>query len=586
MFLHLRTPLARALFTLSALSLPAAGCATDDMDDGPGGGDCLGGKCDTPNDPPALSCAKRQAEVISSSNRGYTPEGIRWACADVEGVNANNRDDRGQEYCEYYAVVQIPGTDEPIDLGRPKSSGGVTDLAVCVEGSENGQCRTVITEDQLFDLEDTPDAVVGACLFNSWHADVSDPYPNCRSADDCQEGAKVFGLPLTAENAKMKVGFNGNGAAVDLVQRCFELGSLVPEPNFDDPDDPNNDPFFRGCMATNRLFGTEWRRSDPSICAAVNRLEECGCSAEGVSSANELGRAVVGPPGSANDGRTRGFALGTWDDKTGLPPGCRYADVGEDSRTSVVCELTAADLVASLNDPKEACRAIYGANVVVHVDLPVAAITCQDTDRFGNACGERPWNIGDENAPGTDPGDGTTGGDPGSGDPADCLHLAEVFYDAVGADDGKEWVKLYNACDETVSLEGFRIRYGGEAYGSSASLSGEVSARGCFVVGGPTSDETNGAPSYDLEQNFSPDLQNGTGDPDGIGLFAPGRGVPVDAVIYGDGEENTRGLIDDTGAVPRSPHVGRAPAGGSLLRASADRWVTQDTPTAADCPDF
>ncbi|MEO1065572.1 MAG: hypothetical protein AAFZ07_29515, partial [Actinomycetota bacterium] len=227
--------------------------------------------------------------------------------------------------------------------------------------------------------------------------------------------AKVFGIPMTADNARMKIGFNSNGAAVDLVEKCFDLGGLVPQPDFDDPDNPNNNGFFRGCMATNGLFGTEWRRSDPSICAAVNRLAECGCSAEGVGSAFELGQAVVGPPGSANDGETRGFALGTWDDKEGLPPGCEYVDVGEDSRTAVKCDLTASDLVANLNDPKEACRAIYGGNVVVHIDLPVSAISCNEEDEFGQQCGGMPWNIGEEGE--FDPNQDPTGDDPTGDDP-------------------------------------------------------------------------------------------------------------------------------------------------------------------------
>jgi hypothetical protein len=371
-------------------------------EDGPGDAsevDCAGGKCDVPSDAPELSCAKRQAEVLDSSNRGFTPEGIRWACADVDGVNANTSDDRGKEYCEYYAIVHVPGAAEAVDLGRRRAADGSSGLAICVEGDESSACRTVITEDQLFELEDEPDRVVGTCVFTSWHSEADAPFPGCTSADDCTEALTLFGFPMTADNARMLDSFNSNGAAVDLVAQCFDAGSAVPEPDFDDPDDPNRDPFFRGCMTANRLFSTEWRRSDSSICAAVNRLRECGCVVEGVSSPRELGRAVVGQPGAPAEGKTRGFALGTWDDPHGLPPGCRHAE-GDDSRTLVACDLTAADVVANLADPKEACRVVYGDNVVAHVDLPVEAIVCEATDRFGQACGAMPWNLGDEDGRG------------------------------------------------------------------------------------------------------------------------------------------------------------------------------------------
>jgi hypothetical protein len=328
-------------------------------------------------------------------------------------------------------------------------------------------------------------------------------------------------------------------------------------------------------MATNGLFGTEWRRSDPSICAAVNRLRECGCTAPGVNTAADLGRAVVPrQPGPDGELTLRGFALGTWDDKTGLPPGCRYADTGEDANTSVICDLTAADLVANLNDPKEACRSIYGGNVVVHVDLPAGALSCEETDVFGQACGAMPWNIGDENA------GGGTGEDP----TGDCgLQIAEVLYDAVGADDGKEWVKLYNSCDDEVSLDGLQLRYGGSSYAGNADLEGTVPGRGCFLVGGEASDDSNGAPVLDQRLDFSPDLQNSGAEADAVALFAAGADRPLDAVIYGDA--NTNGLQDESGEAG-APHVGDAPEGASIVRVAPDTWMISDAPTPADCPDF
>ena len=92
--------------------------------------------------------------------------------------------------------------------------------------------------------------------------------------------------------------------------------------------------------------------------------------------------------GQSGDVTFRGFELGTWDDRDGLPPGCRYGDFGDGSKTLVLCDLAASDVFGSLNDPKEACRAAYGNNVVVHVPLPAEAITCNPpSGPLGDSCG-------------------------------------------------------------------------------------------------------------------------------------------------------------------------------------------------------
>jgi hypothetical protein len=399
----------------------ACGGDSDGEADG-GSTECLSAKCDTPGGPADKQCEARQAEVLNSSQRGFTPDAIRWACADVEGVNAAQRDDRGQEYCEYFALFQPPaiGDTRPdaVDLGRPTGSGGgVTDLAVCAEGDTSDACRVKLTEDQMFWLEDNPTEVVGACVFTSWHADVKDDICD----GECGPEQQIFGFPFTAENFRMKVSFNSNRAAADLVQRCYDPGpnDKLPE-NWSNLDDPLTEPFFRGCMEVQDHFGTGWRRSDPSVCAVANRLRECGCAAPGVTNGTELGDVVLPPqPGDGQSGVVdfRGFPLGTWSGPKELPPGCRYGNYGDDSQTLVLCDLSAADVFSSLNDPKEACRAAYGNNVVVHVPLPAAAITCNPPEGpLGAGCGEVPWNLGQEGQTSPSGGDadggGSTGGDP------------------------------------------------------------------------------------------------------------------------------------------------------------------------------
>jgi len=403
----IKTVLQATLALSCALALPACGGGDDEAaDDG-----CVaGGKCDTPAGE-AMACLQRASEVLQSSNRGYTHDLIRWACADVEGVTADSsaKDDRGQEYCEYFALVQLPG-GQGIDLGRPLDGGGkVSKLAVCQPGQTGGECRATLTDEQQAQLEDDPSAIVGKCVFTSWHADVNTAVPNADNA--------IYGFKFTKANFGMKVGFNSNSAAVDLIEKCFPLpADKRVAVDWANPDDPGQNPFFRGCMGANNLFGTGWRRSDSSICAAINRLAECGCAVPGVTTNTELAHALLPPVGSAN--LRRGFRLATWDDPMGLPPGCTYSDTGEMGYL-VECDMTASDLLANANDPKEFCRATYGQNVVVHIDVPREAITCTPpATNEAQTCGMFPWNIGEENEPapgGTDPTTDPTMGEESSG---------------------------------------------------------------------------------------------------------------------------------------------------------------------------
>jgi hypothetical protein len=135
--------------------------------------------------------------------------------------------------------------------------------------------------------------------------------------------------------------------------------------------------------------------------------------------------------------------------------------------------------------------------------------------------------------------------------------ISEVFYDAVGSDDGLGFVELYGA-PGTV-LDGMRIEGvngSGGAIGPVLALSGAIPADGFFVVaddlaGGPTL-----VPGADLVLNF--DFQNGPDsivlrldvailDAVGYGVFAP------EEVFAGEG----------------SP-APDAPAGSSLARIFAD----------------
>jgi hypothetical protein len=419
-----------AMSFLAGASLVLGACSTTDGGDG---SLCEGGKCDDPGqaadrqcekdcegkeascvqecrDAAALGhCAARRSDALESAQKAFTRDAIRWACSDVEGVNTNFNDDRGQEYCEYYAVVQPPPESEGGELPR------ALDLGRNREGRPATEPGMQLVDDQIFALEDNPDAVVGQCVFTTWHADVDVRYPVCNGSDvtcpklSFAEGANLppwqadpefKDVRLTSEYMQMKVGFNSNGAAADLVEKCLS------EPPAGDPanaDDPLHDDFTRGCWKAYELFRTEWRRSDTAVCASGIRLAECGCGVDtdgdgtaDITDPIEVSRAVVPrQPGTDGSLELRGFHLGTWSGADALPAGCRYIETGDAgaARTLVTCDLTASDVLASQSDVKQKCREKYGDNVVVHVPVPAEAIVCTPPadGQYAADCSSMPW---------------------------------------------------------------------------------------------------------------------------------------------------------------------------------------------------
>jgi len=415
----------------AALLLGAASCAVDGGGDGP---TCDGDKCDDPGSSAQAECEQacksskvtdcvtkcregkalehceaRRSDAVESSQKAYVGDAIRWACSDVEGVNTDGQDDRGQEYCEYYAIVQPP----PVKEGDPAPA--AVDLG---RNSSGKPLQLTLTDDQIFALEDNPDSVVGECIFTSWHSDVTGELPICSagvSASDCPaitlaDGVTLppwmtstsLGLKMTADMVRMKVSINSNDAAADLLEKCMVD---PPKGDPDDKDDPLNDDYMRGCWKAFQLFGTEWRRSDPTICTAAMRAAECGCgvdtNADGkpdLTSVADIARALVPRPPSSGTAPLRGFKLGTWSGATSLPAGCRYLDTGDQSQTVVGCNLTASDVLSSQTDVKGKCREKYGDNVVVHIPIPATAIVCAPPadGQYSATCGDMiPWTASD-----------------------------------------------------------------------------------------------------------------------------------------------------------------------------------------------
>ena len=164
------------------------------------------------------------------------------------------------------------------------------------------------------------------------------------------------------------------------------------------------------------------------------------------------------------------------------------------------------------------------------------------------------------------------------------LLVNEVFFDPAGADDNLEWVELINTSDSPIDLASFWVGSGGADYTySRRQLQGTIPPQGCFVVGGPTSSASNGLPAYDQAIAFTPALQNGGADADGIGVFfgePTSASVPLDVVLYGGANNNN--LVGEDG-LPKLDVSAQGVSGESLVRVSGSDLFEISAPTPNRC---
>ena len=157
--------------------------------------------------------------------------------------------------------------------------------------------------------------------------------------------------------------------------------------------------------------------------------------------------------------------------------------------------------------------------------------------------------------------------------------ISEVFYDAVGSDDGQSFVELSGEPGTPVDglvLTGINGSNG--APGPTLVLSGFFGDDGLFLVADRTSEGLTDVPDADLLLNF--DFQNG---PDSI-VLSDEMGV-LDALAYGEFDPGE--VFAGEGMAAHDP-----PAGASLARLFADLdtddnaldFVVEDVPTPGVAP--
>jgi len=157
--------------------------------------------------------------------------------------------------------------------------------------------------------------------------------------------------------------------------------------------------------------------------------------------------------------------------------------------------------------------------------------------------------------------------------------LSEVFYDAMGSDDGAGFIEIYGAPGEALdglSLEG--VNGSGGSVTVAIALSGVIPDDGLFVVADRTAAGATLVAEADLLANF--DLQNG---PDSVVLRS--ATAILDALgygVFGAGEI----FAGEGSSAPD------APAGSSLARRFADQdgddnaadFVVLSSPTPGTAP--
>ena len=157
--------------------------------------------------------------------------------------------------------------------------------------------------------------------------------------------------------------------------------------------------------------------------------------------------------------------------------------------------------------------------------------------------------------------------------------LSELYYDAVGSDDGESFVEIHGL--PGTSLEGFAIdgiNGSNGVVGPTILLSGAIGASGLYLVADRRTDGTSSVAGADLLANF--DFQNG---PDSI-VLRQGTSV-LDALGYGTF------VAGEINAGERAPAPGVS-AGSSLARRFANvdtndnaaDFVALSTPTPGSAP--
>jgi hypothetical protein len=315
----------------------------------------------------APECEERKREAFNPNRGSFQRDFLRWSCADIDGRHPT---ERGQEYCEYFAIVQLPDAQGELGdahvLGLNKG-----------EDLEDGQTPFGLTLDEtdIAHLDADPYAVVGQCVFTSWNGDVD--------ADHLPE-REIQGVPLEADVFRMKYFANTVSAAQCLIEECLEF--LPPHEEAASEGITLDDDFTRGCFLNSFRNETQDRKSDSTICSSAMRLAECGC---GLTTGGEFAEAL-------SPADVLGFRLGSWENDDATFGPCEFVDLGDGQHNLVTCPLTAHEVLNNAAELKAYCQDTYADEIVVHVDVAAQAVLCTpdpEEEPYAVSCSDTPWVV-------------------------------------------------------------------------------------------------------------------------------------------------------------------------------------------------
>lgn len=368
-------------FSVLGLAFAAPGCEGDSAETGDEQ-DVVPESSQTPFDLAGL-CHDNIQRHITVRPQELAEGIVRWQCGDRPGVDGV--DDRGQEYCEYFAISKGKRVDNFADAD-PKAplycyftsvygdvaSGTARDAALAKELSKPENLNATV--DKSLVRMKGPFNTRGAATTL-----VVDAMNVKSDVNDERQAACFLATidPANKANAeKLKTACRGKKLSTKTAwSKVQKLGAKVPVAG--DATYEN----FRdtvACMSVGRLQngGVDWRMSDPHITQVVVRAnDECSCTYSALPDALE------------------GFMQGTWSSKDALPAGCKRVKVnGQDYQHLTVCEIPASersDLETSLDYSENLqayCNERFGKDIVMTAPLRAVETAGSCKTKTGEFC--------------------------------------------------------------------------------------------------------------------------------------------------------------------------------------------------------
>jgi len=164
--------------------------------------------------------------------------------------------------------------------------------------------------------------------------------------------------------------------------------------------------------------------------------------------------------------------------------------------------------------------------------------------------------------------------------PISNLVISEIMYEPSGANNGRQWIELYNGTASAINLSDYQLEWGRNNLANvSGPLSGSIASGATFVIGGPTTNGANDSPTYNQVYNFNPDLGAGNHATleDAVALFKISTSQIMHLVVYGG--DGVTGFLDEQGQPATVVNTTGLGARDTLEYLGSGVWQIQTTST-------